>query len=70
VHDALIDGGILVVNAYRREYPDPMEPGLRFYAISAGGALYDFKEYKDMLQHAGYTDIVDLSTRPIKATKH
>jgi SAM-dependent methyltransferase len=68
-YDALVDGGTLVVNAYRREYPDPTTPGLRFYAISAGGALYDFAEYKDMLEHAGYTDVVDVSTRPIKATK-
>lgn len=68
-HDALVDGGILVVNAFRREYPDPLNPALRFYAISMGGDVYGFQEYKDMLQHAGYTDIVDVSTRPIKATK-
>ena len=68
-YDALTDGGILVVNAYRREYPDPANPALRFYAISMGGDVYNFQEYRDMLQRAGYTDIVDVSTRPIKATK-
>jgi len=72
-YDALVDGGILVVNATRGEYLDPTEHGLWYYAISAGGA-YNFKEYKDMLEHAGYTDIVDtnivdLKIQPIKATK-
>lgn len=67
--DALVEEGTLVVNAIRREYPDPMGPGLWFYAVSEGGAPYDFHEYKDMLERAGYTDIVDVSTQPIRATK-
>ena len=72
-YDALVDGGILVVNATRGEYLDPTEHGLWYYAISAGGA-YNFQEYKDMLEHAGYTNIVDtnivdLKIQPIKATK-
>jgi 2-polyprenyl-3-methyl-5-hydroxy-6-metoxy-1,4-benzoquinol methylase len=72
-YDALVDGGILVVNATRGEYVDPTEHGLWYYAISAGGA-YNFEEYKDMLEHAGYTNIVDtnivdLKIHPIKATK-
>ena len=72
-YDALVDGGTLVVNATRGEYLDPTEHGLWYYAISAGGA-YNFAEYKDMLEHAGYTDIVDtnivdLKIQPIKATK-
>ena len=68
-HEALLPGGTLVVNAIRREYPDPTAPGLWLYAVSEGGALYDFPEYKDMLERAGYTDIVDVSTQPIRATK-
>ena len=72
-YDALVDGGILVVNATRGEYLDPTEHGSWYYAISEGGA-YNFEEYKDMLEHAGYTDIVDtnivdLRIQPIKATK-
>lgn len=67
--DALVEEGTLVVNAIRREYPDPMGPGLWFYAVSEGGAPYEFDEYKDMLERAGYTDIVDVSTQPIRATK-
>lgn len=72
-HGALVDGGTLVVNAVRGEYLDPTEHGLRYYAISAGGA-YNFQEYKDMLERAGFTDIVDtnivdLKIQPIKATK-
>ena len=69
VRDALVEEGILVVNAIRREYPDPMAPGLWLYAVSESGGLYDFPEYKDMLERAGYTDIVDVSTQPITATK-
>jgi ubiquinone/menaquinone biosynthesis C-methylase UbiE len=73
-YDALADGGALVIKAMRREYLDPTSPGLAFYAVSAGGALYDFQEYKDMLEHAGYTNIVDnhiadLGIQLIRATK-
>jgi 2-polyprenyl-3-methyl-5-hydroxy-6-metoxy-1,4-benzoquinol methylase len=72
-YDALVIGGTLVVNAVRGEYLDPTEHGLWFYAISAGGA-YNFTEYKDMLEHAGFTDIadnnlVDLRIQPVKAGK-
>ncbi|HUS70074.1 MAG TPA: class I SAM-dependent methyltransferase [Anaerolineae bacterium] len=67
--EALVQGGILVVNAIRREYPDPLGPGLWYFAVSEGGSPYDFHEYQDMLQRAGYSDIVDVSTQPIKATK-
>lgn len=72
-YDALVDGGILVVNAVRGEYLGPTEHGLWFYAVSSGGA-YNFAEYKDMLEHAGFTNIVDtnivdLKIQPVKATK-
>jgi SAM-dependent methyltransferase len=72
-YDALVVGGTLVVNATRGEYLDPTEHGLWFYAVSAGGA-YNFKEYKDMLEHAGYanildTNIADLKIQPIKGTR-
>jgi len=69
VRDALVEEGTLVVDAIRREYPDPMGPGLWFYAVSEGGAPYDFPEYKRMLERAGYTDIVDASTQSIRASK-
>jgi len=69
VHDALAIGGAIVVNSIRREYPDPMGPELWFYAVSAGGATYDFHEYTQMLEAAGFHDIVDVSTQPIKAVK-
>ncbi len=73
-YDALVDGGTLVVNAVRGEYLDPTEHGLWFYAVSAGAA-YNFQEYKDMLERASFTDIVDtdivdLRIQPIKAIKH
>jgi SAM-dependent methyltransferase len=69
VYDALVSEGVIVVNAVRREYPDPMAPELWFYAVSEDGAAYDFADYKDMLERAGYRDIEDVSTQPIKATK-
>jgi C-methyltransferase len=69
-HEALVQGGTLVINAVRRECPDPMSPGLWFYAVSEGGAPYAFQEYKDMLESAGYSDIIDVNSQPIKATKH
>jgi SAM-dependent methyltransferase len=73
-YDALVDDGTLVINAVRGEYLDAAEQGLWFYAVSAGAA-YNFEEYRDMLDQAGYTDIVDsniadLRIQPIKATKH
>jgi hypothetical protein len=72
-YDALVDGGTLVINAVRRGYLDPANPGLRFYAVSTGGA-YNFAEYKDILEHVGHTNTVvtntvDLSIQPIKAIK-
>jgi SAM-dependent methyltransferase len=73
-YDALVDDGTLVINAVRGEYLDAAEQGLWFYAVSAGAA-YNFEEYKDMLEQAGYADIVDINIadlriQPIKATKH
>ena len=68
-HEALVQGGTLIVNAIRREYPDPMGPALWFYAVSEGGAPYEFQEYRDMLERAGYSDIIDVSTQPIRATR-
>jgi ubiquinone/menaquinone biosynthesis C-methylase UbiE len=72
-YDALADGGILVVNATRGEDLGPTEHGSWYYAISEGGA-YNFEEYKDMLERAGFTNIVDtnmvdLKIQPIKASK-
>jgi 2-polyprenyl-3-methyl-5-hydroxy-6-metoxy-1,4-benzoquinol methylase len=72
-YDALVNGGTLVVNAVRGEYLDPTEHGLWFYAVSAGAA-YNLQEYKDMLERARFTDIVDtniadVDVHPIRATK-
>lgn len=69
VYDALATGGAIVVNSVRREHPDPMAPELWFYAVSAGGAAYDFHEYRRMLESAGFRDVVDVRTQPIKAIK-
>ncbi len=69
VREALLERGTLVVNAMRRENPDPGDPGLWYFAVSEGGSPYDFHEYKDMLERAGFSDVVDVSRQPIKATK-
>jgi SAM-dependent methyltransferase len=68
-YGALGEGGAVVVNAVRREHPSPMAPALWFYATSRGGAPYDFAEYKSMLQLAGFVDVVEAGSQPIKATK-
>lgn len=68
--EALVEDGILVVDAHRREYPDPENPGLWFYAVSEGGATYGFHDYEAMLLGAGYHEIVDIKTKMIKATRH
>ena len=67
-YEALVQGGTVVVNGIRRENHDPTDLGLWYFAVSEGAA-YDFQEYKDMLERAGYSDIIDVSTQPIKATK-
>ena len=55
-----------MVKAVRRENPDPTAPGLWCFAISEG-ATYEFSEYKDMLERAGFNDIIDVNTQAIKA---
>lgn len=69
VYAALVPGGVIAISAIRREYPHPTGPGLWFYAVSKGGAAYDFDEYRDMLERAGFTDIKDVAEGPIRAAK-
>ncbi len=68
-HEALLQQGVLVINSMRGEDPDPEDPGLWYFARSEGGAPYYFREYEDMLARAGFSEIVDVSTQPIKAVK-
>jgi len=68
-YDALIPTGVIAINAIRHEYPLPLDPELRYYALSKGGAAYDFEEYRDMLEKAGFTDIKDVAKQPIRAVK-
>jgi SAM-dependent methyltransferase len=65
---AIAKGGRLIINAERREHPNPENPGLWFYAVSEGGATYDFDAYRDMLESAGFAEIVDVQTQIITAT--
>jgi ubiquinone/menaquinone biosynthesis C-methylase UbiE len=69
VYRALASQGAVVVKAVRHETPDPAAPELWFYAVSKGGAAYDFGQYKTMLERAGFKDIEDINQQPIKATK-
>jgi SAM-dependent methyltransferase len=68
-YDALVEGGVIAVSAIRREYPNPSGPGLWFYAVSKGGAVYDFEEYRNMLERAGFAKVQDVAKQPIKAIK-
>jgi SAM-dependent methyltransferase len=69
VYDALVPGGLIAVRAIRREFPAPTGPGLWFYAVSRGGGVYDFTEYKRMLENAGFNDVRGLERLPIRAVK-
>jgi len=69
VYGALVPGGVIAISAIRREYPHPMGPGLWFYAVSKGGAAYDFDEYTSMLKRSGFADIKDVAKQPITAVK-
>jgi C-methyltransferase len=68
-YKALSPGGIIAITAIRHEYPLPRDPELWYYARSKGGAAYDFEQYKDMLERAGFTDVKDVAKQPIRATK-
>lgn len=68
-YESLSQGGTLVINAVRREYPSAMAPGLWFFATSKGGAPYDFAEYSEMLRAACFAEIIDVAAQPIKAIK-
>lgn len=68
-YDALVEGGVIAISAIRREYPKPTGPGLWFYAVSKGGAVYDFEEYRNMLERAGFAKVQDVAKQPIKAIK-
>jgi SAM-dependent methyltransferase len=69
INCALVAGGAIAISAIRREFPHPTGPGLWFYAVSKGGAAYDFKEYEAMLAHAAFKEIQDVGKGPIKAIK-
>jgi len=70
VYTALAPGGMMVVNSVaRRENERAAWDGLWLYAETASGGAYDFAEYKAMLESAGFTNVVDINTGPIRATK-
>jgi len=68
-YKALNHGGTIVIDAVRHEYSLPRDPELWYYAHSKGGAAYDFEQYKNMLEEAGFTDVREVSKFPIKAVK-
>jgi len=69
-HDALVHGCAIIKNSFaRRDSEFPAWGELWLYAVSAGGAAYNYHEYKDMLERAGYRDIEDINKGPIKTIK-
>ena len=46
-----------------------MWDGLWLYVATAAGGLYDFVEYKAMLESAGFANVQDFDLGPIKAVK-
>jgi C-methyltransferase len=66
---ALVPSGIIVINALRHEYPLPLDPKLRYYAMSKGGAAYDFAQYRNMLEQTGFINVEDIAKQPIRGVK-
>lgn len=67
---ALAHGGLIVVNSVaRRDGGFPAWLELWLYAVSSGGAGYDFAEYKGMLEKAGFGEVTDFDKGPIRAVK-
>lgn len=70
VHAALAPGGVIVINSVaRREIEEKVWDGLWLYAVTKSGGLYDFGEYKAMLENTGFIDVLDIKLGPIKAVK-
>jgi SAM-dependent methyltransferase len=70
VKEALIPGGVIVINsAARREIAASVWDALWLYAATASGGAYDFDEYKSMLENASFTDVVDIEKGPTRAVK-
>jgi ubiquinone/menaquinone biosynthesis C-methylase UbiE len=69
VHAALAPGGIIVVASDARRDNEWTSAALWLYAATAGGGVYDFNEYKSMLESAGFMNVQDINQGPIKAIK-
>jgi SAM-dependent methyltransferase len=70
VHTALAPCGVIVVNTVaRREIEEKVWDGLWLYAATASGGLYDFEEYKAILESAGFANVQDINQGPIRAVK-
>jgi SAM-dependent methyltransferase len=68
-YEALNPAGVIAIDAIRHEYPLPSDPELWYYALSRGGAAYDFEQYRNMLERAGFTSVQDVAKQPIRAIK-
>jgi SAM-dependent methyltransferase len=69
-HEALVPGGVIVINTVaRREGEFSANLGAWLYAVSTGGGLYDFSEYRGMLENAGFIEVEDVNLVPIRAVK-
>ena len=70
VYNALAPGAVIVVNsAARRETEEAGWVDLWLYAVTASGGAYSFNEYKKMLESAGFKDVEDVNSQPIKGFK-
>lgn len=67
---SLAPGGVIVVNSVaRREIEAAVWDGLWLYAATTSGGLYDFAEYKAMLESAGFANVQDFNQGPIRAVR-
>lgn len=68
-HEALVSGGIVVIDTPARRDTEPMWEAVWLYVFCATGDFYSFSDYQHFLQAAGFVQAVEVSKQLIKAVK-
>jgi SAM-dependent methyltransferase len=74
VHACLVPGGMVVVEAPlcdegHCEQEEEVLDGPWLYAVSSGGDVYSFSDYANLLQEAGFRNVIQVSGSLVKATR-
>jgi hypothetical protein len=59
----------VVNSAARRDTGEAGWGDLWLYAVTASGGAHGFEEYQQMLESAGFREVEDVNSQPIKAVK-